>query len=201
MNFSIIPVQAASFELRFSGSLSEAKGVLQFEQSNLTGRGKESATLSELDPFKRVLFDYNYQKFDFIFDGSNDITNINWTGEPIFYFDSGNLVGLDLDSNPSNYTIGGCRSFPCQTFRGTVRYEVRDNISQEYWTGSFFDIPDPFTEIETPVNNAIFNRGMVEFTTIEPIPSVPNEPVMTPEPGTFFGLVTIVFLGWSRFKK
>lgn len=197
----------SSFEFRYSGSLTEAEGELQFVsdlvQSQLTGIGAESITLSELESltFGQILFNFEYKVFDFISDGTNDVTLVNPTGDPIFYFDSGNLVGMDIDSNPSNYVLGGCRSFPCQTFNGTVRYQVRGNIAQEFITGSFFDIPDPFTEIETPVENALVNEGTIQFTTITAIPSVPNEPITTPEPFTIFGLLTTVFLGYGINNK
>lgn len=193
----IEPVQAASFRMSFSGGLSEAEGYLEFEKSNLKGIGLESITLSELYIFNEgeVSFDYSYSLFDTIFD---DTTPVFWTGEPKFYFDSGNLVGMDLDSDPANYRVGDCRHFPCTIFTGTVRYSVRGNVSQEFWTGridSYFEDDDPFIPDSYFITDEVFNAGRVNFTTIEPV-----EGAIIPEPLTLLGVTTATSFG-AFFKR
>jgi hypothetical protein len=184
--FNIDKALAANFYISSHG-IGHAEGQLSFSESPLTGVGEEQITYEELISFNkgRTLFQYHYQVFEQFGEG----TSIPWTGNPRFYFDSGNLVGMDLDSFPTSYSFGICRSFPCTIFSGTLRYSVRGNINREYFTGDQRYIEDPFAPEEiVQIDNAVFNKGTVLFNTAEPIPAVP-------EPSTMLAFATALGFG------
>ena len=214
--------QAAQFEFSYGSRfiLSETKVTLGifFETpevlntvKGLTGIGKESISLSELERvnygfdngqefYNFVLFQFEGKVFDTIFDGFNDVTRYSYIGDPVFYFDSGNLVGVDLDTETVSYTLGDCRRIPCSIEFGSFRDEIRKDTLTQFYTGSLLEVEDLFNETTTDFERV--ETGGIAFTTIEPIPRNPNKPVKSvPESFSVFGLGALVAFGTGLKRK
>ena len=215
--------QAAQFEFSYGSRfiLSETKVTLGifFETpevlntvKGLTGIGEESISLSELERvnfgfddngqefYNFILFKFEGKVFDTIFDGFNDVTRYSYIGDPVFYFDAGNLVGIDLDTETIGYSLGDCRSFPCFIESGTFRDEIKRDTVTRYYTGTLLEVEDPFTETITDFERV--ETIPVGFTTITPIPFNPNEPVASvPEPFSIFSLGTLMAFSSGLKRK
>lgn len=208
--------QAAQFEFRYGLSLSDAKGTLTIdpqvpESSNivrgLTGIGEESISLDELaninsdeNFYTFVFFEFEGRVFDTIFDGSNDVTRYDYIGNPVFYFDSGNLVGIDLDTESVDYSFGDCRRIPCSIEFGTFRDQIRKDTVTRFYEGTLLEVDEIFTETRTDFDRV--ETTPVNFTTIEPLPVNPNNPVASvPEPFSIFGLGALVAFSTGLKRK
>jgi hypothetical protein len=196
--------EAASFTFKLlSGNgVATGEGVLYFEKPDipdfkgLSGIGREKINFNDFHELYQgqVGFDYKYTIPNTT---ATSFTKVPWGGNPTFYFDSGNLIGMDLDSQTVPFDYGDCRDFPCSVFIGTISYSIRGNSSQELWIGTRQLIPNPFDPPEeTPVND-FFNPGTIAFTTIEPIP--PDRAAI-PEPMTVLGVGTAIGFG-ALFKR
>jgi len=198
-------------------SFDVANDNLNAIQSLLAGLGTKKISLEELKgATNHVEFNFNYdglwyypyKEIDFG-GGNGSWTSNSLIGDPIFTFNSGELVGLELDlpTNITSYDYGGSSGH--QEYSG--EYTAYNNLfingeqfSQEinvddYWCSTVYYPPYPVTtECYGPESFYSYDyTGDINFTTIDPLELPPQS---VPEPSTLAGL-SLLGLGLLVKKK
>jgi hypothetical protein len=207
----IVPSYAADFRLSFDDFPQRIIGQLSFTQSSLTGRGFESATLSDL---KDAQFFFSYPSIEIPqdpFTGETFIYGFNSNSPASFKFDNGKLVGANFTASASQqggFSTGGSNGAGYNV-TGTVNVTgdtYAEILNKGYVTYSTYDPdnpaclnnPDPncaFSTNTVNFDNTLVNSGKVTFITITPITSA------VPEPLTILGSITALGLGVSLKRK
>ncbi|WP_013320954.1 PEP-CTERM sorting domain-containing protein [Gloeothece verrucosa] len=192
------PAQAAAFKFYIdpeNSSISgDLKGSLSFDQekTNLTGVGFEQATLSQLPEAK---FNFKFRSDVYIANGYLSKFNLS---EPTFYFNSGNLVGININGFsdavqlPSAFPKNYAGEFP--VFFGSGNFSISGDYLIEQVAGNVdkLIIATDAKGRLIAVNNLGFEpynfdgQGQVIFQAV-------------PEPMTILGSATAI--GFSLFFR
>lgn len=209
--FKANPAQAAKFAFYRNSSFLPMFGHLFFDDatSGLTGIGREEVTLlnGNLDfslTATPYLFPYNYKSW----------TNSDFLTAPVFTFESGSLIGMNLNLPPK--TFNGFYSGPGGfSWTETMQVFVQDaNYRKQHsWVirGGYNIACDPFTPIPDPpyfiydpekcrVPDSppveFGQTGQISFATLVPF----ERPTSLPEPASVVGL-SLLGLAFLLKKK
>ena len=210
------PVQAAYFQFSLESDTSdENSGELSFQGSNLTGVGRETTSLNELNEYyqensessKPPLFYLNYSTIPPFFDTYK--VDLSYDGNAEFIFQSGELVGIKQEnaSRSDFYSVDG-RYGSIYSFDGYVELSLLGDVNEVRLVGEVTesyleDIYDPvaddysleYVDTTYPTEFTTFS-GAIEFTTIAPVTSAEE----VPEPLTLLGTGTALGFG-IYFKR
>ena len=203
------PAQAALFE--FYTEYPDAEGELYFPDSNLTGVGRKTTTLNELNDYyqdsgsneepPRFYFDFEYvPPFG---DASGE--NLSYDGNAEFTFRSGELVGITKENASRTNVITAEGNFGFYSvFMGDLvlsllgdRYEVLiTGETTEYELTDDYLSDEPVYAQTTYPEEFIPDAGEIFFETIEPATSAEE----IPEPLSILGSATALGFG-IYFKR
>ncbi len=201
------PAQAAVFNFSFIGSgvagsnRSFGSGFLSFNDatSGLTGIGREEASLSQLQGNFLFQFEtftgFRPPRFD-----PWDVDDL--LSPPIFSFESGNLIGINLNLAPkfsglalSPFNFTSTKQELIVT--GANFTQTASSVSTSCRT-IFIPFP-PFFRVDcvdTMMGTFVMNSGQTNFTTLVPF----QRPTSVPEPGSVIGL-SLLGLAFLLKKK
>lgn len=205
--FSTIPVQAAEFsEFIFTfGNVDNVgdgylDGYLSFTNSNLTGRGLEFATLSQLPNNTEYQIKY-MTSFRISPEGSKLISlNTSAFSEPTFNFLNGELIGISTEGSNGGFQDGRIAG----DLVGVIDANSVVSVQDTFFTASLIGTQSLFRIVRDEDGNeslelistgpyfAGLPSGEIMFDTTDPI-----EPI--PEPLTILGTATA--LGFGAFFK
>jgi hypothetical protein len=172
---------AASFTFKLDNrNFTNEDGTLKFTISPLTGIGAESIALNQL-PDAIFSFHPVYSPYGFSY---------KQTGEPVFDFQDGNLVGIHSSYADHSYYPSPGR-YPAYA-------DAYLNLNGNSWAENIWIYIQPYNSPPITVDN-IKDSGSISFQTIDPVIYDPV-PEASNALGVFLGLAGI--LGFrTRFKK
>lgn len=209
------PAQAAKFNFSSNNYTSPVFGYLSFddETSGLTGIGREEVTLSPLNGN----LDFSLTNF---FGYGGIVALITWTNSdfltpPVFTFESGSLIGMNLNLPPKtvNGYVPGPGGWPwSETSQVSVQdtsYRVK-NLSVILSRYNYYCTLYPYTQIPDPpyfvydiekcripeMRISSESTGELQFQTIVPF----QRPTSVPEPSSVVGL-SLLGLAFLLKKK
>ncbi len=199
--FSIAPSYAALFYFE----MDQGKGELSFTQSSLTGKGRETATLSELG---NVHFNYLFNSPNnptpdpnFIVYSYNSSSITSKLLNPVsFEFSSGDLVGIELtshDSNSGTFFPGGLVTSKDYYIEGILTI-TGDSFEEKQSGSTEVHFVDGSTIVADNFIPSTVSSGKVSFTTVTPIAAIG---VPEPQPLSILGSITLLGLGVGFLRK
>lgn len=199
LTMMVEPSQAATFGFQGEGSTS-VYGYLEFTQSPLTGIGRETVSLDDLQV---VNYQFILQDRNLDINGNDGLIlyGIPTIETILFDFQDGNLVGLHLQTPV--IPIDGYGYYYGTHYIGTASFAANGDtfttdikgIGSGY--GTIYEDPEQIlTYYEFPFDFSYTQQ--LTFTTIEPIK--PVDPIGVPEPLTLLGAATALGFG-TLFKK